>query len=523
MPLIVACGLAAFLPLPSSAIGGDTDPNGTCTLTPATGELVVSDNGIVTVVSSNEEIEVKERIGDSYTSGDVDIPCRDAASSDPVQPTVSNTDSIRVTARALRTEPLAPGKTMDGEAGAPEIEVHYEGGGWVEVDVLGALEAVAGEDEESGQMGANLNAAEEAGGGQDTDLTMSAATQSLSLEATDGMPHLLSGVGGGGLERPLPIVIFLDGGPGNDVLLGSDASTPDGYGDSLYGGEGDDDLHGGGGPDFLNGHTGDDVIDGGAGLDEAGYFDFVNRPSVRVDLRRSGPQATGVGTDTVAGIERIASGQGADVLIGDEAGNGLSGGEGDDRLRGGGGDDGLSGGEGDDSVAGGDGSDVVTGFDGDDALEGGPGADFVGDGPGRGVGDGWGENGDDGFDTMTGGSGNDRMVGGDGGDEISSGSGSDRVLGDKVRPSFNPYDDRIELGAGDDIAWAGAGDDVIRGGPGDDRVAGQTGADALFGSGGLDALFARDRRRDRRIACGPGSDRKERARVDRVDPKPRSC
>ncbi|MGH2985702.1 MAG: hypothetical protein ACRDLO_03310 [Solirubrobacterales bacterium] len=63
----------------------------------------------------------------------------------------------------------------------------------------------------------------------------------------------------------------------------------------------------------------------------------------------------------------------------------------------------------------------------------------------------------------------------------------------------------------------------LSGGPGRDLIDGSPGRDRLFGEGGKDLLLARDGFVDGRIDCGPGTDRKERAKVDPDDPKARSC
>lgn len=54
---------------------------------------------------------------------------------------------------------------------------------------------------------------------------------------------------------------YLDGGAGDDVLLGSSGS------ELLIGGSGDDHLHGGGGNDILHGDSGNDSLTGGLGAD----------------------------------------------------------------------------------------------------------------------------------------------------------------------------------------------------------------------------------------------------------------
>ena len=75
-----------------------------------------------------------------------------------------------------------------------------------------------------------------------------------------------------------------------------------------------------------------------------------------------------------------------------------------------------------------------------------------------------------------------------------------------------PGDDPFILG--------GPGDDRIEGRGGDDILRGEEGRDVYLGGRGTDTLQAKDRRRDRRLDCGPGSDFVKR---DRIDPKPVHC
>ncbi|MEM8874177.1 MAG: hypothetical protein AAGD32_07940 [Planctomycetota bacterium] len=102
----------------------------------------------------------------------------------------------------------------------------------------------------------------------------------------------------------------VDGGLGNDTLIGSDGN------DTLRGNEGDDDLLGFGGNDKLRGQDGNDFILGGDGDDSL----FGNK--------------------------------GEDTLIGEA---------GDDSLKGGRDDDDLQGNDGDDTLIGGGGNDIVDG------------------------------------------------------------------------------------------------------------------------------------------------------------------
>jgi Ca2+-binding RTX toxin-like protein len=59
----------------------------------------------------------------------------------------------------------------------------------------------------------------------------------------------------------LPIAMSVDGGGGNDVLIGGLLD------DSLFGGPGDDVVDGGAGDDDLLGEDGNDSVDGGSGVD----------------------------------------------------------------------------------------------------------------------------------------------------------------------------------------------------------------------------------------------------------------
>lgn len=157
----------------------------------------------------------------------------------------------------------------------------------------------------------------------------------------------------------------LVGGPGNDRLQGS------GLDDALMGGAGDDRLSGGAGDDALAGdgepvsaagsvstrEVGTDVIDGGAGRDAVSYRGRT--APVTVDLTRAGVAGESGEGDRLSGIEDVAGGQGADVLVGDAAANALDGGGGDDRLSGASGDDQLTGGPGRNVLEGGLGGDEL--------------------------------------------------------------------------------------------------------------------------------------------------------------------
>jgi hypothetical protein len=187
---------------------------------------------------------------------------------------------------------------------------------------------------------------------------------------------------------------MLDGGPGSDAVLSvNDADftltdarlTRSTGGDfalasietaQLVGGAGNNVLDASGftGATFLTGGPGDDTIRGGAGTDtllESGNVDFV----------LSDTQLTGLGTDTLSGLEvvRLTGGAGNNLLDA-SAFSGraeLDGGAGNDTLRAAQGASILLGGAGNDTLTGGAGNDVLIGGAGADALSGGDGDDLL--------------------------------------------------------------------------------------------------------------------------------------------------
>lgn len=108
------------------------------------------------------------------------------------------------------------------------------------------------------------------------------------------------------------------------------------------------------------------------------------------------------------------------------------------------------------------------------------------------------------------------LIGGDAGDTLIGNGAANSLAG-------GPGADRLRGLAGGDSLDGGPALDKLFGGPGNDRLTGGRGRDFLFGEVGLDLLLARDGTRDGAISCGPGANRREGARVDRRDPRPRSC
>lgn len=148
----------------------------------------------------------------------------------------------------------------------------------------------------------------------------------------------------------------LQGTGGDDVICGL------GGNDVLSGSAGNDTLYGGAGNDTLAGGLGDDRLRGESGSDTASYKGAG--AGVRADLARR--VATGQGTDSLSGVERLVGSRYRDTLRGSRVANLISGGGGADRLAGRGGRDTLRGNAGNDNLDGGGGSDRLYGSRGRD-------------------------------------------------------------------------------------------------------------------------------------------------------------
>ena len=222
-----------------------------------------------------------------------------------------------------------------------------------------------------------------------------------TLEGNNGADTLLGGTG----------MDDLRGGNGADVLRGG------GGNDMIFGGNGSDRMFGGVGADVLVMDNGADLLNGGGGYDTLSY---LGPRDLRIDLAKAGPQATGLGRDTITDIEAIFSGRGDDLLNGNAQDNVMWGNAGADRIFGKQGDDFLDGGFGRDVVKGDFGNDTVSGGNGADLVSGGAGNDWV-----------YGDNGNDrvegnfGADRLFGGKGNDLLIGGRGMDIMTGGQGAD--------------------------------------------------------------------------------------------------
>lgn len=235
----------------------------------------------------------------------------------------------------------------------------------------------------------------------------------------------------------------VDGGAGDDTLVGGDSH------DVLRGGTGADLILGGDGADTLAGGSGADSLAGGAGFDTALYDDALR--GVAVDLAAGTATVTGGGTDALATIEAVVSGDGADTLRGDGGANDLRSRGGDDLLNGRGGNDTLDGGAGRDTLNGGAGSDTVRYASHVRGMT----IDLA---HGTATATGTAALTDTlvSIENAIGGQGNDHLLGSSLGQALDGGLGADTVAG----------------AGGDDTLTGGLGNDLVQGGDGNDQILG---------------------------------------------------
>lgn len=193
---------------------------------------------------------------------------------------------------------------------------------------------------------------------------------------------------GGGL---LGIPITVDGGSGDDTIVGGDVTITGGLGDDIItGGPGHDNLDGGGGNDVIDGLGGNDVITGGDNDDEIHGGDGNDNLSGGSgnDTIHAGTGnnvvSDGSGNDTIDLSQNsvavsYTTGGGNDTVIGTPFNDVLNGGSGTDRLEGRGGSDQIDGNGGADQLFGGDDSDTIVWDpgDGSDLVEGETGTDVM--------------------------------------------------------------------------------------------------------------------------------------------------
>jgi Ca2+-binding RTX toxin-like protein len=167
----------------------------------------------------------------------------------------------------------------------------------------------------------------------------------------------------------------LIGGFGHDNLYGeagADRLTGGYNEDTLVGGSGKDTLFGQQHNDIIQGGLQSDYIDGGSSFDRVSYTDFNSKVTVNLLTGRATHSG---GTDTLKNIEAVYTGNGHDVITGNNVRNILDGGAGNNTIDGRGGHDLIWGDRHKDTLKGGIGNDDIYGMDGRDVITGGEGRD----------------------------------------------------------------------------------------------------------------------------------------------------
>lgn len=323
-------------------------------------------------------------------------------------------------------------------------------------------------------------------------------------------------------------ISFIDGGKGNDLIVGTDAADDLRGGDNddvLLGGKGNDKLDGGSGKDLVGGMDGDDTIlvsgdssgdgfDGGADNDTlrvvgnsplilSGFsttgnsIEFIDANNVVLNGTKGDNTFDFAGNLQIFNLfESINGLDGKDKLYGSALGEKLDGGNGDDVLEGLNGEDILIGGAGNDQILGGGDNDLIVvqiDYAEDDVIDGGSGFDTIVvltlapttlknfDAAAADI-EAWSGN----FNNLQGTdaknvfdlSGLQKVSAIN---AIDGGFGNDLIIG-------SPFDDNILGGFGDDDLRGGDGNDKIEGGGGKDKLDGGDDNDTLNGSRDADEI-----------------------------------
>ncbi len=271
----------------------------------------------------------------------------------------------------------------------------------------------------------------------------------------------------------------LEGGPGDDVILGTIAA---------------DTILGQGGDDLLEGREGDDQIIGGDGDDVAVFSG--NRADYEIAVDPISGVITVADKDAALdgddGVDRLTSVEtlrfkDRDYATADQI---LVGTQGDDTLVGGLGDDSLFGGNGYDTLIGGLGDDTLSGGPGQDTLDGGAGNDVFILGKDAQLYH---------FNEVLGGAGEDTILGSSGKDvlrvkSLSAANSIETIDGGGGVDELTTFGDgSIDLTGvtliGIETISVGNGSSDITGTAGNDTIQAGDGANSLFGAGGDDTFL----------------------------------
>jgi Ca2+-binding RTX toxin-like protein len=283
--LFAFCGAALTVIAPATAAAES------CAYNPAT-------KAVTATITAGSQATLRINASGQLLFGAVPAPCAGA--------TATNTDSVSVAGAAGTTERLTLdqsesffGPGASAESNIPEIELATNLGD--ATDVLAVIGTPGDDVIAPGQNGVAIDS------DGDVDITVNPSVFPIEISTLGGDDFVNGrGQGGAGLHFLGPLTI--DGGPGNDEIVGS--TDPD----RLYGRDGNDIINaqdavdvveGGAGNDSLTGSEGNDTLVGGPGADSfsAGYGDdLLDADDGEADTSFNG----GPGTDTLyydAGID----------------------------------------------------------------------------------------------------------------------------------------------------------------------------------------------------------------------------
>ncbi len=271
------------------------------------------------------------------------------------------------------------------------------------------------------------------------------------------------------IQKPVYGTAYLDGGAGNDILVGSIGN------DVLNGGSGNDIMQGGLGADTFIIDSSNDVISADDGGDTVISAISLNLLPDNIVIASLMNVSTALNLNGNSSDNTLKGNNFNNTLNGNDGNDVLKGNAGNDNLNGGLGNDWLQGGAGNDNLEGGDGIDTAdysqstgnvfvnlsltaaqnTGFAGRDTLAS---IERI--------------NGGEGNDKLTGNNLANTLWGNDGNDTLNGGGGSDNLYGDY----------------GNDVLNGGVENDILQGGGGDDILDGGAGSDTLLGDSGKDTF-----------------------------------
>jgi Ca2+-binding RTX toxin-like protein len=277
----------------------------------------------------------------------------------------------------------------------------------------------------------------------------------------------------------------LDGGDGNDTLIGGPGTSNQ---FQFFAG---------------SGNIGDNVVDGGAG--SFGILNVGGFSGVVADFHTgmvTGGGNGGSGSVSFTNIQEIDGGNFDDRLIADDAGRSLGGGSGSDTLIGGAGNDTMtfiasSNTHGTDSIDGGGGVDKLVADSGDTAFTIDLAAGTLSSANGsatlanieNAIGGRLGDtiSGTSGTNILQGDLGDDLLVGRDGADSLDGGAGNDTLDGGTGNDTLIGEDGEFSFGA--NLLTGGDGADSLVGGGGNDTLDGGAGFDTLVSGSGADEFL----------------------------------